>query len=160
MVSPIKTPGYSQVPNPQGQGSPTFSNNSPNPGTTSPNPDMLSPEMHDRALLGRRGSEMYPAPSLMSRDSTFASIPGTPGDNRSSWGSAALLSGLAGGAEAEVSGCVLYITGKLTLARTRTVQPRTLFARVEQYRRRATVSGSCCTPPCHQRKDTSMGYQR
>jgi hypothetical protein len=83
MVPPIKpTPGYSQVPNPQG--SPTFSN-------TSPNPDMLSPEMHDRALLGRRGSEQYPAPSLMSRDSTFTSIPGTPGDNRSSWGSGAAL---------------------------------------------------------------------
>ena len=89
MASPTKpgaigTPGYSAVPNPEG--SPTVDQfTSPDPNRSS----MLSPEMTETSTMLRPNSGLYPAPSLMSRNST---IPGTPlpGD-RSSWGSAAAL---------------------------------------------------------------------
>lgn len=103
MVSPTKpgpigTPGYSSVPNPEG--SPTVDQfQSPDPNRSSaayndlsgnnlPESSLLSPEAAETSML-RPDSGIYPAASIMSRDS---SLPGTPQpDNRSSWGSAAAL---------------------------------------------------------------------
>ena len=60
----------------------------------------LSPENPETSQLLGRDSMHMPAPSLLSRDSTMMSLPGTPSlnDNRSSWGSAAALGGAAGAA--------------------------------------------------------------
>ncbi|WWD17096.1 hypothetical protein CI109_101533 [Kwoniella shandongensis] len=62
-----------------------------------------SPDLYQNPL-GRSGSDYLPAPSIMTRDSTYGSLPGTPplrGDNRQSWGSnvglAAAADGVAGG---------------------------------------------------------------
>lgn len=78
-------------------------NLSPDPNV-SPNLDrnssFLDPESNN--LLGRPGSEYVPAPSLMSRDSTAASmnlLGGTPslaGTHRDSWGSGLELTGAEG----------------------------------------------------------------
>lgn len=87
-------PAYDPVANPN------FSPDS----NTSPNPDrnsnFLDPEANN--LFGRPGSEYAPAPSLMSRDSTAASMNlmgGTPslaGTHRDSWGSGIALTGAEG----------------------------------------------------------------
>lgn len=60
-------------------------------------PQLENPETSQ--LLGRDSAYM-PAPSLMSRNSTHMSLPGTPplgGDNRASWSSGMALAGAAGG---------------------------------------------------------------
>ncbi|WWC94566.1 hypothetical protein V866_001413 [Kwoniella sp. B9012] len=100
-------PTYTAVPNP-GTSSPTEPNSpSPDPNNSYQNPNprdssILSPPTPDpdtANLLGRPGSEYMPAPSIMTRDSTYSSLPGTPplrGDDRKSWGSGV---GLAGAAE-------------------------------------------------------------
>nr|ODN93000.1 glucan 1,3-beta-glucosidase [Cryptococcus depauperatus CBS 7855] len=64
------------------------------------NSALLDPESAN--LLGRPGSEYLPAPSLMSRDSTQASLsilgsPGLGNASRDSWGSADALATAAGG---------------------------------------------------------------
>jgi len=94
MVSPTKPPGvntsnatYSSVPNPD-VASPDLNEMSP-----SNRDSYLSPEGVNTPILGR-DSMFMPAPSMISRDSTYDSLltPGTPG-LRSSWGSNAALGG-------------------------------------------------------------------
>ncbi|OCF39284.1 glucan 1,3-beta-glucosidase [Kwoniella heveanensis CBS 569] len=94
---------YTAVPN-EGPSSPT------QPGFPSPDPNassnvdrnsnLLSPDPDNAALFGGPGSEYLPAPSIMTRDSTYSSLPGTPplrGDERKSWGSGVGLAAAAGG---------------------------------------------------------------
>ncbi|WVW84155.1 hypothetical protein I302_106184 [Kwoniella bestiolae CBS 10118] len=98
-------PAYTAVPNP-GPSSPSAPDfPSPDPNNFSHNPrdsSIMSPPTPDpdtANLLGRPGSEYLPAPSIMTRDSTYSSLPGTPplrGDERKSWGSGV---GLAAAAE-------------------------------------------------------------
>jgi hypothetical protein len=108
MVSPTKqplsNPDYSAVPS----ASPD-PNMSPNlGGNPRPSSAYLSPELSETAMM-RRQSDLFPAPSLMSRDSTHESLLGAhnlPG-SRGSWGSGVGLAGAAGGiAGAEAVGHV------------------------------------------------------
>lgn len=87
-------PSYDPVANPNFS---PDSNISPDPNRNS---SFLDPEANN--LFGRPGSEYAPAPSLMSRDSTAASMNlagGTPslaGTHRDSWGSGVGLTGAEG----------------------------------------------------------------
>jgi glucan 1,3-beta-glucosidase len=139
---------YSAVP--AGEPSP---NNSPNPndpysnlsGNALPESAFLSPDQPDVSLLGRHDSTLYPAPSIISRDSTHASLSGTPSlrDNRASWGSgtalAAAEAGIAG-ADVSISSLTLCtafadLPGKETERTSRSVKPSTLDPRLEQHLR-------------------------
>ncbi|WWC69986.1 uncharacterized protein I206_103930 [Kwoniella pini CBS 10737] len=111
-------PAYTAVPNP-GVSSPTQADfPSPDPNSNADqaysalgernirDSSLLSPGTPDPEtanLFSRSGSEYMPAPSIMTRDSTYSSLPGTPplrGDDRKSWGSgvglAAAAEGIAG----------------------------------------------------------------
>ncbi|WWC89117.1 uncharacterized protein L201_004035 [Kwoniella dendrophila CBS 6074] len=94
-------PAYTAVPNP-GTSSPTVGE-FPSPDPNYREGSYLSPDPETSNLFGRPGSEYMPAPSIMTRDSTYSSLPGTPplrGDERKSWGSnvglAAAASSVAG----------------------------------------------------------------
>jgi hypothetical protein len=104
-----ESPQYTAVPagEPSPQGSLNPDSESPDPyvnlsGANLPSSSYLSPDQPDAALLGRPDSTVYPAPSIISRDS----IGGTPSASasRASWGSGIALAAAAGGiAGAEVS---------------------------------------------------------
>ncbi|RXK39337.1 glucan 1,3-beta-glucosidase [Tremella mesenterica] len=103
MVSPIKRP----FPNPPSD--PVYTSVPTDPNTSdiadsnmasarysalsgpSISPSLLSPDLNESTtLFGRSSSAYLPAPSIISRDSTHTSLPGTPpmgAENRQSWGS-------------------------------------------------------------------------
>ncbi|KAK4689279.1 glucan 1,3-beta-glucosidase, partial [Tremellales sp. Uapishka_1] len=73
----------------------------PTHGPSSPDPYANLAGPNDSGdYLGRRGSAYLPAPSILTRDSTYGSLPGTPplgeNDHRASWASGAPLAGAAG----------------------------------------------------------------
>ncbi|WRT66567.1 uncharacterized protein IL334_003526 [Kwoniella shivajii] len=124
MVSPTNpSQAYSAVPNPRNSTSSPTQANFPSPDPNSNNDDVYSslgghhirdsallspptPDPDTQNLLGSMSQEYMPAPSIMTRDSTYSSLPGTPplrGDNRKSWGSgvglAAAAEGISGAPE-------------------------------------------------------------
>ncbi|WVR06874.1 hypothetical protein IAU60_003910 [Kwoniella sp. DSM 27419] len=101
-MAPAQDQTYSAVPH--DPNSPTMRSFSPdpNPGSNRNSYAMSPPTPGpDTGLLGR--PDYMPAPSIMTRDSTYSSLPGTPGlrgDDRRSWGSNAGLAAAVGGAAA------------------------------------------------------------
>ncbi|KAK8864596.1 hypothetical protein IAR55_001846 [Kwoniella newhampshirensis] len=101
-------PSYTPLANPAGSPDPNYS---PDPNSGNAYAALGGRNLRDSSILnlspdpysnplGRPGSEYIPAPSIMTRDSTYGSLPGTPGlrgDNRQSWGSNVGLAAAADG---------------------------------------------------------------
>lgn len=140
-------------------------------GRNLPSSSYLSPEQTETSRMLSNRDSFMPAPSIISRDSTYSSL--ATGGNRNSWGSNAALAGAAGAAAGEVSvracrprriiGLIIQRLGwSTTQCSPWPIKPRTLICRVEQRFRRQAINigggrwtGSHCPCRCSWRSSRS-----